>query len=107
MLTGAESQGTETVRLTRAARDGGGALVAITTNGSLASLRLTSRLLPQSYRWRRDPFGGPAEVRLVTMRARARALGWNAATEFPIAVVHDDLRSALDPGLADRRGLRR
>jgi hypothetical protein len=105
VLTGAESQGTETVRLTRAARDGGGALVALTTGVSMASLRLTSRLLPHSYRWRRDPFGDPAEARLVVMRVRARALGWNAATEFPIAVMHTDLRSALEPGLADRRGV--
>jgi hypothetical protein len=107
VLTGAEPQGTETVRLTRAARDGGGALVALTTNASMASLRLTSRLLPHSYRWRRDPFGDPAEAKLVVMRVRARSLGWNAASEFPIAVMHTDLRSALEPGLADRRGVRR
>jgi hypothetical protein len=105
VLTGAEPQGTETVRLTRAARDGGSAIIALTTNASLATLRLTSRLLPNSYRWRRDPFGDPAEAQLVVMRVRARAAGWNAATEFPIAVVHDDLRSALEPGLADRRGV--
>jgi hypothetical protein len=107
VLTGAEPRGTETVRLTRAARDGGGALIALTTNTAMASLRLTSRLLPHTYRWRRDPFGDPAEAQLVVMRVRARSPGWNAATEFPVAVVHDDLRSALEPGLADRRGLLR
>ena len=107
VLTGAEPQGTETVRLTRVARDGGGALVTLTANASMASLRLTSRLLPHSYRWHRDPFGDPAEARMVIMRVRARSLGWNAHTEFPIAVMQNELRLALEPGLADRRGLRR
>lgn len=107
VLTGAESQGPETVRLTRAARNGGGALIVLTTNASMASLRLTSRLLPHSYRWRRDPFGDPAEAKLVVMRVRARSPGWNAHTEFPIVVMHNELRLSIEPGLADRRGVRR
>jgi hypothetical protein len=107
VLTGVDPHGTETVRLTRAAREGGSALVALTKNTSLASLRLTSRLLPHSYRWRRDPFGEPAEAQMAVMRVRARSPGWNAATEFPIPVTPHDLRLALEPGLVDRRGVRR
>jgi hypothetical protein len=107
VLAGAEPEGTETVRLSRAAREGGGAFVALTANASLASLRLTSRILPHSYRWRRDPFGDPAEVQDATVQVRARSLGWNAHTQLRIPVMRYDLRLSLDPGLADRRGLPR
>ena len=107
VLTGVDPHGTETVRLTRAAREGGSALVTLSRDSGLASLRITSRLLPNSYRWRRDPFGDPAEAQLVVMRVRARSPGWNAATEFGIPVMPHELRLALEPGLADRRGLRR
>src|SRR3954451_5621585 len=59
VLAGTEPQGTETVRLTRAARDGGAAWIAVGEKASMASLRMTSRLL--RYNWRRSPFGDPAE----------------------------------------------
>ena len=105
VLAGTEPQGTETVRLTRAAREGGTALVAIGTAASMASLRLTSQLL--RYRWRRTPFGDPADAQDVTVRVHARAVGWNAHTDFPIPVMHHELRLSLESELADRRGLPR
>src|SRR5678815_1551377 len=40
VLDGTEPEGTETVRLTRAVREGGGAFVAITPHPSLAKLRI-------------------------------------------------------------------
>lgn len=105
ILAGAEPQGTETVRLTRAAREGGAALVSIGSAASMASLRLTSRLL--CYGWRRSPFGDPAEAQNVTIRVDARAVGWNAHVQFPIPVTHHELRLSLESELADRRGLPR
>ncbi|GAC1652742.1 MAG: hypothetical protein NVS4B3_15170 [Gemmatimonadaceae bacterium] len=105
VLSGVESEGTETVRLTRLARDGGSALVTQTTKPSLATLRVVSRILPHSYRWRRTPFGDAAEVQLAVVQVRARALGWNAHTEFPMPVLAHELRLSLDPMLADRRGI--
>jgi hypothetical protein len=105
VLAGIEPRGAETVRLTRAAREGGTALVTIGVSTSMASLRLTSRLL--QYRWRRTPFGDPADARDVTVRVGARAVGWNAHTVFPIQVVHHELRLSLESELADRRGLPR
>ena len=54
------------MRLTRAAREGGAALVTLGTSASMASLRLTSRLL--HYRWRRTPFGDPACAEDATVR---------------------------------------
>ena len=71
VLAGTEPQGTEIVRLTRAAREGGTALVTVGTSASMASLRLTSRLL--RYRWRRTPFGDPAEAEDVTVRVNAQS----------------------------------
>jgi hypothetical protein len=105
ILAGCEPQGTETVRLTRAAREGGTALVAIGESASMASLRLTSKLL--RYRWRRTPFGEPAEAQDATVRVAARAVGWNAHVDFPLQVMNHELRLSLESELADRRGLPR
>ena len=107
VLAGVEPLGTETVRLTRAAREGGSAFVTITTRVTLSSLRLVSRILPHSYRWRRTPFGDPAEAQEVVVRVRARAPGWNASAQFPIPVTRHELRLSLEPDLADRRGVSR
>jgi hypothetical protein len=105
VLAGCEPQGTETVRLTRAAREGGAALVVVGESGSMASVRVTSRLM--RYGWRRTPFGDPADARDVAVRVHARAVGWNANTEFSIPVTRHELRLSLESALADRRGLPR
>ena len=105
VIAGAEPQGTETVRLTRAAREGGTALITIGTSVSMASLRLTSRLV--RYQWRRSPFGDPAEAQDATVRVHARSVGWNTHVEFPLPVMHHELRLSLESELADRRGLPR
>jgi hypothetical protein len=107
VLSGIEPARTETVRLTRAVREGGAAFVTLAQESSMASLRLTSRLLPNGYRWRRDPFGGPAEAQLAVVRVHAQAPGWNAHTDLSLPVIHHELRLSLDPKLADRRGVRR
>ncbi|MGH7719766.1 MAG: hypothetical protein ACREON_13105 [Gemmatimonadaceae bacterium] len=106
VLDGAEPIGTETVRLTRAARDGGGALVVLTECASMAALRVSSRLDLHGVRWRRGPFGDPAAP--VDMRAeiRVRALGWNARATISFPVAAYDLRCALEPDSTDRRGAR-
>lgn len=107
VLSGSEPAGTEMVRLSRAAREGGAAFVALTSHTSMASLRLVSRIMPHSYVWRRSPFGDPAEACSASVKVRAQSLGWNKQSEFRIPVVPHDVRSALDPGLPDRRGLRK
>jgi hypothetical protein len=105
ILAGTEPQGTETVRLTRAAREGGTALVAVGSAASMASLRIRSRLL--HYRWRRTPFGDPASAEDATVRVHARTVGWNTHTDFSLPVMHHELRLSLESELADRRGLPR
>lgn len=103
VITGSEPAGTEMVRLSRAAREGGSAFVALTSHTSMASVRLVSRIMPHSYVWRRTPFGDPAEACSASVKVRAQSLGWNRHTEFRVPIVQHDLRAALDPGLPDRR----
>jgi len=107
VLDGTEPEGTETVRLTRAVRDGGGAFVAITPHPSLAALRIESKIIPHSYEWRRGPFNDPVEVQHATIRVRARSAGWNASADITVPVTPHDVRLSLEPDLADRRGLPR
>ncbi len=107
VLSGVEPGKTETVRLTRAAREGGAALVTLAQETPMASLRLTSRFLPHGYRWHRDPFGGPAMAHLAVVRVRAQAPGWNAQADLTIPILYDELRLSLEPSLVDRRGVRR
>lgn len=104
VLAGAAPEGTETVRLVRAAREGGSALVVLTTGASLASLRVTSRLLPHGYRWAPGPFADPAAPLEATVQVRVRTLGWNRQAEVVLPVTPYELRLSLDPRLADRRG---
>jgi len=106
VIAGIEPEGTENVRLSRAAREGGGAMVTLTTHTSMASLRVTSRIIRESYRWRKTPFGDPAVAEEVRLRVRAQSLGWNRSADFPVPVTPYDLRMALEAGLVDRRGSR-
>lgn len=107
VLAGSEPAGTEMVRLSRAAREGGSAFVALTSHTSMASVRLVSRIIPHSYVWKRTPFGDPAEACSANVKVRAQSLGWNRHTEFRVPVVRYDLRTALEPGLPDRRGAKK
>lgn len=107
VLAGAEPRGQETVRLTRATRDGGSALVALTTHAAMSALKLTSRITPTGYRYKRTPFGDPAEITHARVRVDSVALGWKAHAEFVLPVTHHELRLSLEPELADRRGVSR
>lgn len=95
------------VRLGRAVRAGGGAFVALSREGSVAQLRVRSRLVEGSWRWRRDPFGEPVEAETVVVRVEAKSLGWQGRTEFRLPVLGHAARLALDPRLVDRRGANR
>ena len=95
------------VRLSRAAREGGSAFVALTSHTSMASIRLVSRIMPHSYVWQRSPFGDPAEACSASVKVRAQSLGWNRHTEIRVPIVPHEMRSSLEPGLPDRRGNKR
>lgn len=105
VLAGTRPEGTEAVRLVRAAREGGSALVVLTPGASLASLRVTSRLLPHGYRWARGPFANPAAPLEATVQLLVRTLGWSRQAEVVLPVTPHELRLSLDPSLPDRRGV--
>ena len=107
VLTGSEPAGTEMVRLSRASREGGSAFVALTSHTSMASVRLISRIMPHSYVWQRTPFGDPAEACSAVVKVRAQSLGWNRSAEFRIPIVQFEGRMDLEPGIVDRRGIRK
>src|SRR3954469_20189594 len=107
VLSGADPQGQEAVRLTRAAREGGAAFVSLTNASALSTLRVSSSLDPRGYQWHRTPFGEPAVAHDVLVRVRARAMGWNAHTQFLVPVLHHELRLTLEQGQPDQRGTRR
>lgn len=104
VLAGVEPHPKETVRLSRAAREGGGAFVVLTTQTAMAHLRVVSRLLPKDYSWRRSAFGDPALSDEVRVRVSAQSLGWSAATVVTMPVWHPASRIALEAGVVDRRG---
>jgi len=104
VLDGVDPDPTAMVRLSRAANEGGSALVLLSHTTSLASLRLASCPLPAQYVRRRSPLGEPDVVTAVKLRVEARASGWFAATELAIPVWYDDQRLAPEYGYPDRRG---
>lgn len=109
VLDGVEPDATAMVRCSRAAHEGGSAVVLLTRATALASLRLTSRPLPQPlpHGWPRGRLAESVAVRMVKLRLEARASGWQASTELTIPVWHDDLRLSLELRHPDRRGERR
>jgi hypothetical protein len=94
----------DTVRLVRAAHEGGGAFAVLAARAPMAALRLATRIAPDAYRWHEGPFGDPADARDVRLSAEVRALGWHKQATFTLPVESHELRLSLDTGLADRRG---
>lgn len=106
VLAGAgRAVGRQAVRLSRSAKEGGSALVVVTTESLVASLRLRSVLVPEAYRWRHNSFGEPAEVEGVRVEVEAASLGWSGHTSFWLPVLARPVRLATDPLLVDRRGV--
>ncbi len=105
VLSGAEAGRMEVLRLARVAREGGGAFVLLAGGGVSAPLRLSSRILPEGYRWRSGVFGGSAEVESALVRVQVNGLGVSAWAEFSLPVVQNEIRLSLEPGLVDRRGV--
>ncbi|HEX6135098.1 MAG TPA: hypothetical protein VFZ24_14110 [Longimicrobiales bacterium] len=105
VLTGAgPAAGREAVRLSRAARAGGAGFVLVTEESAVTHLRIASRIRPDGYRWRRDPFGEPIEVVAVEIEVEASSLGWSGRTSFELPVRTHHARSSPEPQLTDRRG---
>ncbi|MGH7506885.1 MAG: hypothetical protein ACRELX_14605, partial [Longimicrobiales bacterium] len=108
VLSGVErGAGREAVRLSRAAKAGGGAFVAVTAEASVAHLRVATRVAADGYAWRTNPFGEPADARSAQVEVEAWSMGWSGRTSFRLPVRVRGARLALDPLLVDRRGVKR
>lgn len=107
VITGTYATDREWVRLSRSAREGGSALVAVGNSQRMAALRLTSCIPPWGFGWRRDPQGEPIALPWVTLQVRAMGLGWSREVEVQLPVEDDELRLSVEPALADRRGATR
>jgi hypothetical protein len=108
VLSGAErGAGRDAVRLSRAAKEGGGAFVVVTEDATVAHLRASARIPPDGYVWRTNPFGEPVDVLWVMVCVEASSMGWSGRTSFRLSVRTRGPRLALDPMLVDRRGVRK
>lgn len=97
----------EGVRLGRGAREGGAALVAVAGGAPVSHLKVRTRYEPDGFRWREGPFGEPAALESVMVRARMESMGLDRRIRFRLGVESHDVRLSLEPGLVDRRGVRR
>jgi hypothetical protein len=104
VVDGADADAAVAVRCARAAHEGSAAIVLLSRQAPVASLRLETRALPQAYGWRKSRLGEPGAVQSVRIRVMARASGWHASTELIIPVWHDDRRLTPDSTYPDRRG---
>lgn len=104
VMSGVPSERTALFRLARAVHEGGGAFALVAGESLPAALKLSSRYLPDRCCYARTPFGDPARIESVTVAIDARSSGWNASTTLSLPLHAHDVRSALDCGLADRRG---
>ena len=105
VMRGIPAERTTLFRLARAVHEGGGAFAMVADGTLPAALRLRSRYLPERFDYARTPVGDPAMVRTATIAIDATSSGWNATTTLTLPLHCHDVRSALDPGLADRRGI--
>jgi hypothetical protein len=107
VLAGAQDTGSHTIRLAGAAHDGSAAAVALTERATAALIRITSRLMPAAYELRSNVHAEPAAMVRAAVRVHVRAPGWDKSATVHVDISQHDLRIALDPGLADRRGIAR
>lgn len=108
VLSGVErGAGREAVRLSRAAKEGGGAFVAVTVEATVAHLRVSTRVAADGYAWRANPFGEAVDALSARVEVEASSMGWSDRVSFRLPVHVRGARLALDPMLVDRRGVKR
>lgn len=105
--SGEGSVGSDRVRLCKAAREGGSALVEISGDAHMAALRIQGRLSPESFRWRMNMRGEPIEVESVKLKVKVTAGGWIRESEIELMVREHEHTLSLGSELADRRGVNR
>ena len=81
--------------------------MAVTGGAPVSHLKVRTTFDPGGFRWRRGPFGEPAALDSVLVRARLESMGLDRRIRFRLGVEHHDVRLSLEPRLVDRRGVRR
>ena len=104
---GEGSSGSERVRLCRAAREGGSALVELSADPHMAAVKMWARADPASFGWVTNSMGEPIEIETVKLRVRVMANGWSRESDVVLKVVDHEHTLSVEPGLADRRGVAR
>ena len=104
---GEGGRGVERLRLCRAAREGGTAMVELSRDPYLAAVRMQSRVTSGSFRWCRNELGEPVEVEGVSLRIRVETGGWRKESTVVLGVSQHEHTLSLEPSLEDRRGVRR
>jgi hypothetical protein len=92
------------IRLGRAARAGGSGFVLIGTDATVAHMRVQTRILPDGYRWRYNPFGEPVEPESAEIELTANSLGWSGRARVVVPLQVYPQRLGPEQGLVDRRG---
>jgi hypothetical protein len=92
------------VRLGRAARTGGSGFVLIGRDAAVAHMRIQTRIRPEGYRWRHNPFGEPVEPESAEIELEARSMGWSGRARFRVPLEVYPQRLGPEAGLVDRRG---
>ena len=92
------------IRLGRAARAGGSAFALLGVEAGVAHMRIETRIPPEGYRWRLDPFGDPVEPESALIETTASSMGWSGRTRFELPLQLYRVRVGPEQGLVDRRG---
>jgi hypothetical protein len=92
------------VRLGRAARAGGSGFVLVGSESAVSHMRVQTRIRPEGYRWRANPFGEPSEPESAEIEFLASSLGWSGRTRVVVPLQAHPQRLGPEQGLVDRRG---
>ena len=92
------------IRLGRAARAGGSGFVLLGKEPSVAHMRVQTRIRPEGYRWRTNPFGEPVEPEEAEIELMASSLGWSGRARIVVPLASHHQRLGPEQGLVDRRG---
>lgn len=97
----------ERVRLCRAAREGGTALVELSGDGRMAAIRIQASTELSGFHWRFNDLGEPIQIESVSLRVKVMAAGWNRESDLLLVVTDHEHTLSVEPALADRRGVNR
>lgn len=104
VLTGADPDSTENVKLARATHEGMSAFVAVASNTAMAGVKVASYIKPDFYNWKRGPSGEPALVESVRIRINVESLGWSRKGNITLPLMSQEPRIGIDHMVPDRRG---